>query len=79
MLCKNVENQNNSENQCKETNDGGQERINAQERIPCWAENDPTVIIHAQESRAFESKSLNTGVTTVDSAPGRLLRHRLIT
>jgi hypothetical protein len=60
-------------------NDGGLERINAQERIPCWEENDPTIIIHAQESKAFKSKSLNTGVMTFDSAPDRLLKHKLIT
>jgi hypothetical protein len=60
-------------------NDGGLERINTQERIPYWVENDPTVIIHEQESRAFESKSLNTKVTTVDYFPGQPLRYRLIT
>jgi hypothetical protein len=82
---KNVENQNNYEIQCRESkkfresmhinDDGGLEKINTQERIPCWEKNDPTVIINAQESRAFESNSLNTLVMTLDSTPGGLLRH----
>jgi len=40
----------------KITNQGKTQRKSLQ--INAWQRNDPTLIIHAQESRAFESKSL---------------------
>jgi len=43
----NAENQHKSENQTQRNNDGGMERINALEIIPCWAKDDSIVIIHA--------------------------------